>query len=232
MKKISFLLMCLLFNFCLKAQITRQQADAIVTNQIFSTNLNNVDIYAFPNMMTSSVRIDLADGTSVAVPYHTCYAYFIDLMPLANWSHPCKYCFVDLNGNSSLVDKNVQPMNWSNLSMVSLKQRPTSVQYTYRCDESIQPESPETNPHLWAVLICANTRGDYYTEYRHRYWGDLSCVYTTLTNVYGFQENTLEDPYSDITDTHILVFVPTMLNGYNDNELNSTGGGSSNRYND
>lgn len=232
MKKISFLLMCLLFTFGLKAQITRQQADAIVTNQIFSTNLNNVDIYAFPNMMTSSVRIDLADGTSVAVPYHTCYAYFIDLMPLANWSHPCKYCFVDLNGNSSLVDKNVQPMNWSNLSMVSLKQRPTSVQYTYRCDESIQPESPETNPHLWAVLICANTRGDYYTEYRHRYWGDLSCVYTTLTNVYGFQENTLEDPYSDITDTHILVFVPTMLNGYNDNELNSTGGGSSNRYND
>ena len=76
------------FNI-VEAQITRQQADNLVTNQIFTSSLGNVDIYAFPEMVTSSERIDLADGTSIAVPYHSCYAYFIDLMPFANWSHPC-----------------------------------------------------------------------------------------------------------------------------------------------
>lgn len=222
MKKSILIIICLVTINYIEAQITHQQANAIVTNQVFSSNLDSIDIYALPNLLTSNDVINLADGTEIAVPYQSCYAYFIDLVPFANWSHPCKYCFVNINGNHTVIDKKVEPNNWSDYSTLSLMQRPESIQHSYQYDASIQPELPETNPHLWAVLICANTRGDYYTYYKHRYWGDLSCVYTTLTNAYGFQENTLDD---DIyTNTRILVFAPSALNNvFNYNDLNNSG---------
>lgn len=222
MKKYTLIIMCLLSINYVEAQINRSQADAIITNQVFSTILDDIDIYVFPNLLTSDDAIILADGTEIAVPYQSCYAYFIDMMPFTNWSHPCKYCFVSVSGNHTIIDKKTEPANWSDYAPVSLVERPSAVQYTYQHDASIQPELPETNPHLWAVLICANARGDGYTYYKHRYWGDLSCVYTTLTNVYGFQENTLDDEYN--TNTRILVFVPSALNGeFNENDLNNSG---------
>ncbi len=222
-KYILIITICLVFINYVEAQITRQQSDGIVTNQIFSSNLEDIDIYAFPNLLTSNEVISLADGTEIAVPYPSCYAYFIDMMPYANWSHPCKYCFVSVSGNHMIIDKMTEPADWSDYTPISLIERPSAVQYTYQHDVSIQPELPETNPHLWAVLICANTRGDGYTYYKHRYWGDLSCVYTTLTNAYGFQENTLEDENN--TNTHILVFAPSALNEvFNRNDLNNSGG--------
>ncbi len=223
MKKYMFISICLVAINYAEAQITNQQANAIVTNQVFSSSLDSIDIYSFPNLLMKGDVITLADGTEIAAPYQSCYAFFIDLMPFANWSHPCKYCFVNINGNYTVIDKKVEPNNWSDYSPLSLMQRPEAVQHSYQNDTSIQPELPETNPHLWAVLICANTRGDYYTYYTHRYWGDLSCVYTTLTNVYGFQENTLED--EDNTNTHLLVFAPSALDGaFNENDLNNSGG--------
>lgn len=207
-----------------EAQINRSQADAIVTNHIFSSDLDDIDIFVFPNLLTSDEAVALADGTEIVVPFQNCYAYFIDLMPFTNWLHPCKYCFVNVNGDHSIIDKYVEPANWSDFIPVSIVQRPAAPQYTFQYDPSIQPEPPGNNPHLWAVLVCANVRGDgFYADYRNRYWGDLSCVYTTLTNVYGFQENTLED--ENYTNTHILVLAPRALNGaFNENDLNNSGG--------
>lgn len=162
-KYILIITICLVFINYVEAQITRQQSDGIVTNQIFLSNLEDIDIYAFPNLLTSNEAISLADGTEIAVPYPSCYAYFIDMMPYANWSHPCKYCFVSVSGNHMIIDKMTEPADWSDYTPISLIERPSAVQYTYQHDVSIQPELPETNPHLWAVLICANTRGDGYT---------------------------------------------------------------------
>ena len=51
--------------------------------------------------------------------------------------------------------------------------------------------------------------------------GDLSCVYTTLTDVYGFQENTLLDQVGTegMSDSHILVLAPSTLDLF-DKDLN------------
>ncbi len=224
MKKLSLITICLVVINYVEAQINRQQADTIVTSQVFSSNIDEIDIYAFPDLLTNSQVVALADGTEIAIPYPNCYAYFIDMVPFANWSHPCKYCFVSVSGNHTIIEKDVEPANWSDYSPISLVPRPPTIQYTYQYDASIQPETPEPNPHLWAVLICANTRGDGYSQYKNRYWGDLSCVYTVLTNVYGFQENTLEDENN--TNTHLLVFAPTALyyEFFNENDLNNSGG--------
>lgn len=101
--------MCLLFTFGLKAQITRQQADALVTNQIYDTIIEYVDIYSFPELLHRNDSIQLFDGTIISVPYNNCYGYFIDLLPFANWSHPCQYCFVNNGGDYMIIDKQDWP---------------------------------------------------------------------------------------------------------------------------
>lgn len=204
MKKFIFLFVCLLFAFGVKAQITREQADAIVTDQIFFSNLDDVDIYAFPNVLTDNEAIGLADGTSVNVPYHTCYAYFIDLMPFANWSHPCKYCFVNTNGNQTMVDAQMAPST-ENLLAISLVERPN-----FTLDLTI-PENAHRNSfesgnmdHKWAFLICGNHHGGANPK---RFWFDLSSVYTVLTNVYHYQEPAPENEY-DYGKRRVFVTAP------------------------
>ena len=140
MKKYMFISICLVAINYAEAQITNQQANAIVTNQVFSSSLDSIDIYSFPNLLMKGDVITLADGTEIAAPYQSCYAFFIDLMPFANWSHPCKYCFVNINGNYTVIDKKVEPNNWSDYSPLSLMQRPEAVQHSYQNDTSIQPE--------------------------------------------------------------------------------------------
>ena len=214
------------FNI-VEAQITRQQADNLVTNQIFTSSLGNVDIYAFPEMVTSSERIDLADGTSIAVPYHSCYAYFIDLMPFANWSHPCKYCFVNANGSHSMVDAEMAPEE-ENLSAISLMQRPVCTP-NYTIPENAHGNSFESGDmsHKWAVLICGNANSSDDLELE-RFWFDLSSVYTVLTNVYHYQEP-VPDELVDFTNRRIFVTAPVSIskmfcieNEYYSSQLNTT----------
>lgn len=81
-------------------------------------------------------------------------------------------------------------------------QRPTFIDYEFVCDSVQHRNIAEPDPHLWAVLICADPGAN-----KKRFWGDLSCVYTTLTNAYGFMENTSSDEYN----SHIIVMAPNSV---------------------
>ena len=217
------MLVCLLFTFGVKAQITREQANTIVVNQIYDTIIDYIDIYSFPDLLNRSDNIQLYDGTTIDIPYNNCYGYFIDLLPFANWSHPCQYCFICNNGDYLVIDKQDGPRIWEELDPVSLMQRPTPKEFEFVLDTVQHRDLAEPNPHLWAVLICADPQGN-----AKRFWGDLSCVYTTLTNTYGFMENTSGEEFN----SHIIVMAPTkILNlaeyDYRLNNLNGSEG-----YND
>ena len=224
MKRFITLFMCLCCAFSVKAQITRQQADAIVTNQIFSTNLDNIDIFAFPNLLTSSDGIALADGTNISIPYETCYAYFIDVMPFANWSHSCKYCFVNSASRWTIVDADMLPMQ-ENLEPVSLVQR-NHPNPNLAIPENAVGNFFETGDmsHKWAVLICGNANGNGNLS---RFWFDLSSVYTMLTNVYHYQEPA-PDEWEDFTCRRVFVTAPNSIStmykpeNFFSAELNST----------
>ena len=95
MKKVIILLMCLLLAQIVRSQSWKANADSLVVNRLFADKISQIDIFAFPELLTSTDSITLYDGTVVHIPYMNCYGYFIDLQPFANWSHSCKYCFVD-----------------------------------------------------------------------------------------------------------------------------------------
>lgn len=213
MKKHTLIIIACLVAFNIaEAQITRQQADAIVI-QCYDSIINQIDIYSYPTPLSNTDDIVLSSLETISKPYQNCYSYFIDLLPFANWDHPCQYCFVNTsNGDISIIEENEPPFLWEDYSILIQRQRPSPSAYDFPIDTIVQRELPEVNPHLWAVLICADVEGN-----NIRYWGDLSCVYTTLTNVYGFQENTLES--ENETNSHILVYAPSSVSEL-DSDLN------------
>lgn len=69
--------------------------------------------------------------------------------------------------------------------------------------------------------MCSLIDHPHFVGKTRRFWGDLSFVYTTLTDVYGFQENTLLDQVGTegMSDSHILVLAPSTLSSH-DKDLN------------
>ncbi len=92
MKKQIFLSLCLLMALTVHSQSWRTEADSLMLNHVLADKVSYVDIYTFPEMLTSTDTIFSVDGYAIPVPYTNCIGYFVNLMPFANWAHPCKYC--------------------------------------------------------------------------------------------------------------------------------------------
>ncbi len=212
------MLVCLLFTFGVKAQITREQADSIVLNQLYVNNIDHIDIYSFEDMLSSNDEIQLLDGSSVYVPYSTCWTYVINNAPMETWHDSLTFCFLDaLTGNHSLFMTDI-PLEtfWLNLEKVSLMDWPPSNHH----DLEENPRQYNENDHLWAILIVSDysRSGGGETQDLRTMMSDLSCVYTAL-NRYGFKEKSEEEP------SHIIVVVPSDFEMNNcDPDLNHSGG--------
>lgn len=201
------------------SQSWRSNADALVVNQIFANVVSQGDIYTFPNLLTSNDTVFLADGTFVNVPYTNCYGYFVDLQPYAHWAHSCVYCFVNASYNYVITPADMPPV-CDNLTSLSLCSRPNPApSLPFAFDPTFTREIPNNSDpqHLWAVLICG-TEEKHNKEQDHlpEYWFDLSCVYTVLTDVFGYQE-------SDMTgyNSHILVSAPPSVREKYLNDFNN-----------
>ena len=67
--------------------------------------------------------------------------------------------------------------------------RPTGVDLPVNPNQTIN--GMDSNPNLYAVLICG------YDELR--FWNDISAIYCTLLNVYGYTKENIIVLYSDGT---------------------------------
>ncbi|MBQ6305399.1 MAG: T9SS type A sorting domain-containing protein [Bacteroidales bacterium] len=201
LKKLLFLPLCMLFTLTVHSQSWRDNSDLLVVNQLFDNDINSVDIYTFPNMLTTTDSIVLADGTIIQVPYSNCYAYFINLMPMANWSHPCKYCFVNASMGHVMVSANMPPMD-DNMVALSLRPRTNPNPSPILFDTTFVRNCRTTDTsHKWAVLICGSGE-------ETRFWFDLSSVYTVLTDVYGYQEGSV---WNSFANRRIIATAPDAI---------------------
>lgn len=221
MKRKTILLLFLLLTIIGYSQSWKANADSLIVNHLFVDAIGSVDIYAFPEMLTSSDTILLADGSIIQIPYSNCYGYFIDLLPTANWAHPCNYCFVNASLNQTMVSAKMPPKN-DDLISLSLYSRSIPNPQSVVFDTTfVRDCRTMDNSHKWAVLICADNS-------EHRYWFDLSSVYTVLTNVYGFQE---AEYLEETTPRHIIVSAPKSISQLYMYGLNNLGCGDLNGNN-
>jgi len=149
------------------------------------------------------------------------YIIYIDLYPRANLFHPVKYVFLSENKEKLIViDAMSPPKNLAEYKMVETQIGDLLLSAKNR--RAIVPK--ENNPisierssdSRWAVLM----NGGYAAGSNHvRYWNDLSNIYITLVDVYGYPDENIIVLCSDGLDP-----TPDQSNGQNsDPDLDGDG---------
>ncbi len=148
------------------------------------------------------------------------YIVYIDLYPTANLFHPVQYVFLSKNKEQFIVnDAQSPPLNFYDYQLVDTEisdfifsvenRRPTFSGEKYM-QQNTRADS------RYAVLM----NGGYNSGNNHvRYWNDLSNIYITLVDVYGFEDENIIVLCSDGLDP-----TPDQSNGQNsDPDLDGDG---------
>ena len=132
--------------------------------------------------MTVEQPLTLPNHDQLQYPYSNNWIFFVNDNPYGLWTHPCRYIFVDAEtGQYSIVDEVVYPIGLAdNFEVISQIQLHAPVPSTSQ--PRILPEIAP-NSHLYAVLIIGGIDQDF--------WNDLSALYTTLIQNYGYKKENI-----------------------------------------
>jgi len=151
---------------------------------MLSAELDYIDVYRLEEQKSGQSTILLETDQIVELPYSSNWVFFVNDLPFANWAHPCRYIFVDvLSGEYQTVYQNFFPPNWKiSYTTISLMNRPSLQDLPVNPDAVTDELDP--NPHLFAVIINP-------IEEENWLWYDVSAIYCTLLNYYGFTKENI-----------------------------------------
>jgi tetratricopeptide (TPR) repeat protein len=195
MKTLKIIMLWLLFlitaSVC--AQFTRQQAVDLVFNSVIATDTAKINLYVSYNSMQDNDLLALDDFTYLQLPYQSNWVFFVDDVPFANWHHPVRYvCVNTQNGQYTIINHSIYPVELSADFEVLLYQThlPTGGSNPLAGATSSPMQSTTAqNPNLYAVLITGwnDTK---------EFWNDISNIYCTLTQVYGYKKENIYVHYT------------------------------------
>lgn len=102
------------------AQVSTVDDAFLIVDSMYKGEKVNIYMYAtcFNGNKTIELISPINDNIELSYPYST-YRYwvaFVDLHPMANWSHPCEYIFIDIfYGTIMKITKNMPPMQFGEL---------------------------------------------------------------------------------------------------------------------
>lgn len=177
-------------------------------------------ILVHPELLAPHVSIQGWHETALTTPSEG-YVVFIDDKAFANFEHPCRYVFVDRETGAFQVAGGTTPpkdiSRW--LEMETRAFRMLMSAKNVRASRTIRKHAPQRSSRggeLYAVLMS----GGISTWYNYvRYWNDLSNIYITLKDVYGYKDENIYVLCSDGLDP-----TPDQSNGQNsDPDLDGDG---------
>lgn len=151
---LSFVALC--YAFICQAQFTKNQADDLIINQVLAGQTGTINVFTFPDSLNSPSQILQADSTLIASPFPRSWIYFVDDFPFANWNHPSRYIFINIdNGEDSTIQSTIFPMELdSSFSVLSKVETPEPVESIPNPNAIIHSLPP--NPDMYAVIICCD----------------------------------------------------------------------------
>ncbi len=200
--------------------LNKQDAFAIVDSMYRN---DTVSIYISNDFYYGGEKFDLPTKEIINVPYPLAmyWVAFVDLFPMANWSHPCEYIFINAyTGHITKITKSIFPKNlqglfnlmrWDNrkeedglvlpeYNRAVPKLNESKKQMHREAMSNSSPDEPEY--HKWAIII--NGGADPNNNWV-RYWNDCSAVYKTLiSNGYNPEQIfvAISDGLNDSVDIH------------------------------
>lgn len=103
-----------------KNSLTQNDALNLVLSEVLENSLDGEKIYYSPNITkpNTDLGIEPYEGQYVS-PDGYSWFFFIDDHPKTNWSHPCRYVFVELDGDIKVIDGGWWPKN--SLELIEIK---------------------------------------------------------------------------------------------------------------
>lgn len=204
--KLQKYLIILLLTMCTTvafAQFTRQQAIDEVLNEIVVADTGNINVYSAYTLKSYNDSINLVFDTTLLCPYNYNWVFFVDDHPMAGWTHQCRYIFMDsITGNYQIADADQYPACFDNIGCSEYEV--VSQVYSYPV-ATLPPNqngtyyTTTTNDNLYAVLIVTQDAYQYPGNMPNRFWYDVSVVYNTLIQVYGYSKDNIYVHYYDGT---------------------------------
>jgi PKD repeat protein len=175
---------------------------------ILNGSVKGKSVYASLDPLPNATTVEKW-RTSFVAPNTTGWFFFLDDTTGANWEHPCRYVFVDANDTTTVVEAFSPPTN------INISHYAGESPYPGGDANSVRSVSP--NPggglgtlnlqlacsapdcsHNYALLIS----GGFNTTQNHiRYWNDISFMYQTLNQTYGYPADHITVLMSDGTST-------------------------------
>ena len=193
----------------------------IVFNQVLHNSTVEKSVSAIPDPVDEGTSVEIWGGKPALSAPASGWLFFIDDYPGANWEHPCRYVFVDNDDQITIVDAMSPPTNielsqiageipdpWGDAnSVTSVSQNPGGGLGTLNLEPAC---SGADCRHQYALLIS----GGFDTSQNHmRYWNDISFMYQTLNQTYGYPADHIIVLVSDGTNTTVDRHNATAANG-------------------
>ena len=216
MKKIVLTFMGIMLAIIVNSQVSQDSALTILRNHII--NYDNYDIYKIDDAIGLNDTILLLDSEIILPTQDNCWLFFVDEMPFANWSHPCKYVFVNItSGAYDIINSFSPPLNKSLIAIKTIPRTESSDKDLFRIEKQRTQNTLENN---YAVIISggANRNNNFV-----RYWNDCATIYSILVNKYGYDRDKIYVIMSDGTSNGLD---RCLLNGtYDSSPLDLDGDG-------
>ena len=194
MKKLILLVVIGVSLHC-NAQISKESAYQILKTIILNNDWEDKEIFASKEVQQGEDTINIGNSF-IVIPNFDCWFFFVDEKPFANWSHDCKYVFINKeNGNFVIENGNFPPNMITELDLLNsvLPRKVTDPKLLFNFPKSKNVSSPNNE---YAVIISGG--GDYYSNFE-RYWNDCSAIYKALVNVYNYDKSKIFIIMSDGT---------------------------------
>ncbi len=170
------------------SQFSKQQAIDTVINYVIVADTGLVNVFVSNNTYSSSEILLLEHYDSITFGFTESWVFFVDDLPLANWHHPCRYIAVSAaSGEYEIIPQSIYPFeletDFELIHQLDFKPYINISPLEGTATGKIQ-NSAEPNPNLFAVLITgANDTKEF--------WNDISNIYCTLTQVYGYKKENI-----------------------------------------
>jgi hypothetical protein len=205
MKKEFLIFIILIFSSSyLFAKISAKKADQLVFKYIKTEKISDgCWLYAIDSSFARS-SIEKMNSTSIKTDSSS-WVYFVDEQPFANWSHNCRYLFVNKESGKITSKPDMNPPKdiekWRMLT--NYPELPEGKKFNLKNKQSML-KSGLVPSKCYAVIISGGANA--YNNWV-RYWNDCEAIYSALVNVYGY------------LDSHIYVLISDGTSSGNDRHL-------------
>ena len=209
MKTILSLVLSLLCTFAYAdtvCKISQEKAWEIVKQNVLGNKTENINVYVNTSVISAKTHIKTLGREEEVSPDTNSWLFFIDDIPYGNWSHPCRYIYVDCENSEVVVhNHSMPPLGIEMTPLIEQKYDTEVLLYDSKKMKEQSTKTIVTNNTLknyaaskdYAVIINGGVKDS--LNYI-RYWNDCAAIYSTLVNVYGYNRNHIYVLMSDGTN--------------------------------